>query len=203
VRPSPSAKATSRERGGDNHPIEPEPTGEPSSAPASRLTRLLSRVGDWLLPRENPSGAVYGLIVIGALLAAESGRHETWLDTFVSAVIAAALYWLAHGYAGLLGRRLSGEERLTADTLARSLAHDWALVRGASIPLLALLVAALLGASQETAVTTAVWISAGGLVAFELIAGLRSKAGRGELALELTVGVTMGVAILALKIVLH
>ena len=44
------------------------------------------------------------------------------------------------------------------------------------------------------------------LIAFELLAGLRSAArsrSPGELALEGGVGITMGVAILALKVVLH
>jgi hypothetical protein len=155
------------------------------------------------VPAANPSGAVYGVIVIGALLAAESGRHESYLDTFASTVIAAALYWVAHSYAGVLGRRLSTGERLTAGALLDALAHDWALIRGASIPLLALAIAALTGATQETAVTAAVWSSIVSLATFELIAGLRSGASRGELALEVGVGVAMGLAILALKIVLH
>jgi VIT1/CCC1 family predicted Fe2+/Mn2+ transporter len=155
------------------------------------------------VPAANPSGAVYGVIVIGALLAAESGRHESYLDTFASAAIAAALYWVAHSYAGVLGRRLSTGERLTAAALLDALAHDWALIRGASIPLLALAIAALTGAAQETAVTAAVWSSIVSLAVFELIAGLRSGASRGELALEVGVGVAMGLAILALKIVLH
>jgi hypothetical protein len=141
------------------------------------------------VPAANPSGAIYGVIVIGALLAAESGRHESYLDTILSAAIAAALYWVAHSYAGVLGRRLSTGERLTLGALLGALGHDWALVRGASIPLLALVIAAAMGAEQETAVTTAVWSSVASLVVFELIAGLRSGASRGELALEAGVGV--------------
>lgn len=155
------------------------------------------------MPAENPSGAVYGVIVIGALLAAESGRHESYLDTLLSAAIAAALYWVAHSYASVLGRRLSTKERLTLGALLAALSHDWALIRGASIPLLTLVVAALSGAAQETAVTAAVWSSVISLATFELIAGLRSGASRGELALEAGVGIAMGLAILALKIVLH
>jgi hypothetical protein len=155
------------------------------------------------VPAENPSGAVYGVIVIGALLAAESGRHESYLDTLLSAAIAAALYWVAHSYASVLGRRLSTKERLTLGALLAALSHDWALIRGASIPLLTLVVAALSGAAQETAVTAAVWSSVISLATFELIAGLRSGASRGELALEAGVGIAMGLAILALKIVLH
>ncbi|MBA3808944.1 MAG: hypothetical protein H0X28_11235 [Solirubrobacterales bacterium] len=143
------------------------------------------------------------MIVIGALLAAESGRHESYLDTLGSAALAAALYWLAHAYAGVLGRRLTYNERLNARALGRALAHDWSLIRGAAIPLVALALAWISGAEQETAVTAALWSAVASLVLFELIAGLRSRASAGELVLELAVGLTMGVAILALKIILH
>jgi hypothetical protein len=160
------------------------------------------RVADWIVPVENPSGAVYGVIVIGALLAAESGRHETYLDTESSAVIAACIYWLAHAYATVLGRRLGGRERLTPRAMARALGHDWTLVRGAAIPLLVLLVAWVTGASQSTGVTAALWSVVASLLAMELIAGIRARGTRGELALEIGVGAVLGVGILAMKILL-
>ncbi|HEY1833045.1 MAG TPA: hypothetical protein VGG08_01305 [Solirubrobacteraceae bacterium] len=143
------------------------------------------------------------MILVGALLAAESGIHETYLDTILSALLAAALIWLAHSYASVLGQRLANQEPLTAAALAHALADDWALIRGASVPLLALLLAWLVGASQEQAVVAALWTAIGSLVCFELLAGMRSHASVGELALETAVGATMGLAILALKVVLH
>jgi hypothetical protein len=167
------------------------------------MGRLAHRAVDWLVPEENASGVVYGVIVIGALLAAESGRHESYLDTVASTAIAAALYWLAHAYASVLGRRLTTHERLTGAALLRALAHDWALIRGASIPLLAILIAWAGGAAQQTAVTAALWSAIASLVVYELIAGIRSRAAPGELALEVCVGLAMGMGILVLKIVLH
>lgn len=155
------------------------------------------------MPAENPSGAIYGAIVIGALLAAESGRHESYLDTIVSALVASALYWLAHAYAGLLGRRLGAGERLTAKGLLGALGHDWSIVRGAALPLGALAVSWATGAGQETAVDWALWSVVASLVVFEAIAGLRSRAAPSELAVEVAVGATMGLAVLALKIILH
>jgi hypothetical protein len=143
------------------------------------------------------------VIVIGALLAGESGRHESYLDTLSSAAIATALYWLAHAYAGVLGQRLETGEQLTAGGLARALGHDWALIRGAAIPLLTLLLAAIAGASQQVAVTISIWSAVTSLLGLELIAGLRSKATPGELLIQSCVGMAMGLAILSLKIVLH
>jgi hypothetical protein len=146
---------------------------------------------------------VYGLLAIGALLAAESGRHESYLDTVLSALIAACLYWLLHSYATILGRRLTTGERLRPSVLLRGFVHDWALLRGASIPFAALLVAWVSGASQRTAVTVALWCSVLGLVGLEVLAGLRARARLPELALETAIGLTMGLAVLALRIVLH
>jgi len=155
------------------------------------------------VPVENPAGVVYGVIVVGALLAAESGRHENYLDTEGSAVIAAGLYWLAHAYATVLGRRLTLHERLTARTLWAGLVHDGTLVRGASIPLAVILLAGLAGAPVETAVSAALWSVVASLVLFEVLAGARSRLSVGEIAFEAAVGVTLGVGILALRIVLH
>jgi hypothetical protein len=160
-------------------------------------------VGDWLVPVDNPAGAAYGVIAIGALLAAESGHHEGYLDTIASAAVAAGLYWLAHAYTRLVGVRLTSDERLTATTLSRALVRDWAIVRGAAIPLLALLVAWAAGAALETGVTAALWCAVATVIAFELAAGIRSRSTPGELALELGVGITMGVAIILLKVLLH
>ncbi len=176
-------------------PPQPQPPSEPH--------RWLARAADWIAPGENPSGVVYGMIVIGALLAAESGRHDTYLDTLAATAIAAALYWLAHAYANVLGRRLTLHERLTAGALVRALGRDWAIMRGAALPLLALALAWAAGARLQTGVTAALWSTVASLIAFELIAGIRSRAAPGELALEVGVGAAMGLAILALKIVLH
>jgi hypothetical protein len=165
--------------------------------------RLAKRVGFVLLPDTNPAGAIYGVIVIGSLLAAESSLHETYFDTFVSMLLVTCIYWLAHSYAEVLGRRLRLGERLAAGALARALIHEWSLIRGALIPLGALVVCWIAGFPQTTAVNVALWCSAASLALFELVAGLRSGADRGQLALDVAVGVAMGVAILALKVILH
>lgn len=156
-----------------------------------------------LVPAGNAAGVVYGVITVGALMAAESGRHESYLDMFASALVATLLYWLAHAYADLLGRRLATGEALTARALGRALVHDWAIVRGAAIPLLALVIAWAVGASQEAGVTAALRTAVVTVVVLELIAGIRAKSTPGELLLKAGVGVAMGIAILAVKGILR
>ena len=146
---------------------------------------------------------IYGVVVIGALLAAESGSHETYADTIISGLLAAAIYWLAHAYANALGWRVTTRQRLTAGVLSRELIRDWAIVRGAAIPLLVLVLAGAAGASLETAVNAALGGAVATLIAFELIAGIGSQATGRELMLDVTVGAAMGVAIVTLKVLLH
>ena len=165
--------------------------------------RALERLAGWIVPRRNPAGAVYGLITIGALLAAESGLRDTYPETVGSAAIAVVLYWFAHSYADVLGLRISEQRRLSSSELWHTFVQDWSIARGSSMPLLALLVAWAAGASQPTAVTAAVWTAVASLIAFELAAGIRSRSEPAELVLEVLVGATMGVAILALRALLH
>lgn len=155
------------------------------------------------MPEINPGGAVYGIITIGALLAAESGARETYAETVGSAVIAMLLYWIAHSYADVLGLRLLEQEPFGWRTLGQTFARDWTIVKGASVPLLALLVAWATGAEQATALAVGVWAAVASLIAFEFAAGIRSQAKPAELALEVLVGATMGLAILALRALLH
>jgi signal transduction histidine kinase len=198
--------------------MPPAQSHEPTSAPHQPGTtppparkssqprlpyRLLYRLAAWVVPERNPAGAVYGLITIGALLAAESGLRETYPETVGSAAIAVTLYWFAHSYADVLGLRLSEQRRLSWRELWETFVQDWSIARGASAPLLALLVAWAAGASQTTAVTAGVWTVVGSLIAFEVAAGVRSRAKPVELALEIIVGTTMGLAILALRALLH
>jgi hypothetical protein len=81
--------------------------------------------------------------------------------------------------------------------------HDWAIVRGAAVPLLALVIAWLVGASREAGVTAALRTAVVTIVVFELLAGVRAKSTFGELLLKATVGVTMGLVILAVKGILR
>jgi hypothetical protein len=173
-------------------PAKPDKPDKPRREPAR-----------WLAPERNPAEAVYGLITVGALLAAESGLRETYPETVGSISIAVVLYWFAHAYADVLGLRLSERRRLTWAELWHTFVQDWAIVRGAGAPLVALLAAWAVGAEQSVAVTAATWTAVAGLIAFELAAGLRSQAKPAELTLQVTVGATMGVAILALRALLH
>lgn len=156
-----------------------------------------------MLPGRNPAELVYGTVTAGALLAAESGMRETYPETVGSLIIAVVLYWLVHAYSDLLGLRLSERGQLGWSELWHTFTQDWAIVRGAATPVLAVLIAWMLGAGQSVGVTAGVWTAVASLLVFEIAAGVRSKAKAPEMALQIAVGATMGLGVLALRAVLH
>jgi hypothetical protein len=157
----------------------------------------------WILPAEGVERVVYGVILVGALLAAEDGIRETYGDTVLSLLITAAIYWLAHSYSQALGLRLTRERRLTLGVLGRSLLREAALLFGAAIPVLVLVVGWATDSSQKSAVNAAMWSAVASLIALELVAAQRAPATLRERVLELCVGLTIGLGILVLKTVLH
>lgn len=159
----------------------------------------LARAAAWVVPRASPADAVYGVITVGALLAAEGALHETYEETIGSVAIAMSLYGFAHAYAELLGLRLAARERPTRRAYASAFARGISVLEGASLPLVALLVAWAVDAPLGSAVTAAIWTAIASLVALELAAGVRAQAGLGELAVDAAVGVAIGLGILALK----
>ncbi|HEV3318916.1 MAG TPA: hypothetical protein VG053_04160 [Solirubrobacteraceae bacterium] len=193
--------AESRHPARDNPRIASSSTPQGSHSAGSH--RWARRVAGWIVRERNPAGVVYGTILIGALIAAESGVHDGYPDLIGSTALTLGIYWLAHSYSTALGGRLSHEEHLTVGALARALGHDWSIVRGASIPLLTLLIAWAVGASETTGINAAVWAAVASLIVFELLAGLRAGSRPREFALEGGVGVVMGLAIFALKSLAH
>lgn len=170
---------------------------------SSRWRHLAARTLDWIEPDQNPAGVVYGTLLVGAVLASESVRRETFPGTLEATALALLLYWLAHAYAETLGRRLEDQIPLSAASFLRSLVRDRAILRGASTPILALLIAWAAGGSLATAVLVAIWTSVASIVAFELVAGIRAQMRRTELVVQICAGAVMGLSVIALRALLH
>jgi hypothetical protein len=152
---------------------------------------------------DNPAGIVYGALIIGALLDAESARSATYGDTVGGVVISLILLWLAHAYAASTAWRLKRRERLEATAVGEALVHEVSILVGGAPSLLAVLIAWAVGAALSSAVTAAVWTSAGVIVVVEVAAGISAQLPRRAFAVQLTFGVLLGIGLIALKSVLH
>lgn len=153
--------------------------------------------------RASPAAFIYGMIMIGTLLAAESVRQETYARTVGAIAIATLLYWLVHGYAEFTARRLRESTPLELSELVRAMAEQFALVLGAVPPLLALAVSWIAGASLGTAVSAAVWADVGMILIIEVLAGVRAEQRGRDLVVQTVLGAILGMLIVVLRLVLH
>jgi hypothetical protein len=155
-------------------------------------------------PEDNPTGVIYGTITGGALLVAESTRRETNLEVAAATAVTLSLYWLVHAYSAALGERLEGPgRRWTPRRLGTVAVHELAMLKGAALPLVVLIIAELGGAGPANADTAAVAAAAALLVVLEAIAAVRSGLGTVALVLQIVVSALVGMAVLALKVLIH
>ena len=151
----------------------------------------------------NLSGAIYGTITVGALLAAESAQRETYAETIGAVALALILYWVAHAYASSAAKRLEDEQHLTPKGFVDALAHEVAILAGAALPLLMLIAFGVAGAKLSTAVTAAIWTAAAVIAGIEITAAVRAGARNRELAARATIGIGIGLLVIAISAVLH
>jgi len=181
-----------------NRPID-TPSTPQSPPPASRLDRLI----ELFFPLEGTNDMVYGLLLIGAILAAEGGRHETYEMTLTATVVAALLAWLAHAYSTLFGRRIEEAEHMTLDSLLAAMRRDAVLLRGGAVPIVVLFICWALGVEQETGVTIAASAVIAAIILLEVVAALLAQLKLREFLVEVCVGAVYGTSIFLLKLLAH
>jgi hypothetical protein len=156
-----------------------------------------------LIPADNPARHVDGIILTGALLAIESTRHETLAQAAGAVAIVIVLLWLSHSYAEALAERLEQGHPLSARQIYQTAGHELALLRGAFLPLVVLLLANALGLATGSCVNAALLSAVALLFIIELVAALRSHLSPVELAFQVALGVLLGVGVLVLHLVNH
>jgi hypothetical protein len=110
------------------------------------------RLGPPKTSERHYAGAVYGTILVMALLAIEPETESAWE---VAAALAATMFafWLAHVYAHSVAARLHEAERLSWSHVRAQMAIEWPMVES-SLPALAALLLAAAGAFEtDTAIT--------------------------------------------------
>jgi hypothetical protein len=151
----------------------------------------------------NPGGLVYGVIVVAALLTAETARQETYAKSVGAVAITLLLYWLARSYAEFTGERLKQSEPFSFAGLAHSLARELAVLIGAAIPLGVLLIWWAAGGRLPAAVTAAIWTSASMILIIEVSSALRARLTGRDLVAQIAVGAVLGVLVMLLRVLLH
>ena len=117
------------------------------------------------------AAGIYGAIITAAILDTAGGRLPT--DVLVVGVVASlVVYWLAEQYAEVLGGQVAGGAVPTWDYIREQLAATWPMVSASFLPLLALVLARVAGASALAAANV------GLVVVVVLLTGYAWAAGR-------------------------
>ncbi len=153
--------------------------------------------------RERIAGAVYGTIVVLAVLAAGASAYADDLWNLGALVTVSVLVlWGAHVYAHALGESLRIGRRLTRAELGAVLWRELAIPLAAALPLAAV-VAGALGVVEDSA---AIWLAFGLGVAMLALQGARfarmERLGTLGAIAAVSVNLALGLALVAMKVII-
>jgi hypothetical protein len=148
---------------------------------------------------ERLAGAIYGTIVVAGVLAA-SGYDDVpdALETGAYALATVVVFWLAHAWAQMMGRRIVGVGP-SGRALRHSLARDWPLVQSALPPLAAMALSKLFGASDATAINIAFWVCVASLGVWGAVVARREGASSAGTVMSTAGCALLGLTLVALK----
>ena len=166
------------------------------------------------MPAEEPNGesggarlagAIYGTILVMSVVAGVSAATESRAATaLVAAVVTSLVFWVAHVYADALATHVTLREGTLSRAKVREIAsEDWPLVQAVLPPGVCLMLGVLGIVSDDAAVLLAL---GAGVVALAVWGAATARRGGAPLSgaiIAATVNVTLGLVIVALKLLVH
>jgi hypothetical protein len=147
------------------------------------------------------ASAIYGIIVSSAVMA--SAHEQSVLAVAVAVLVTLLIYWAAERFAHVLGQRIVHTPELTASQLRRHLGTGWELVSASFLPLGVMLGSSLLGATVDGAVVAALVCATALLFAAGWRVGREAALSPSARLLSALCSGAFGVAMIALKALLH
>jgi hypothetical protein len=153
--------------------------------------------------REGISSAIYGSILVTALIAALNAEDASLRVTFLTVVATMAVFWLAHVWSEVVGERIATRKDVgwaRARVLAK---REWPLFEAAGLPSIALVLAWIGLYSDEAGVDVALALAIIQLVGWGAVGARRMRA---DWHVSLLVGLldgALGLGIVLLEVALH
>jgi hypothetical protein len=144
------------------------------------------------------AAGIYGTIITASILAA-AGDHLPAQPLSVCILVTLVVYWLAEEYAGILGEQLAGGRLPTWPDIRSALAGTWPMVSSSCLPLLALVVARLAGASPSGAASIGLVVAVVLLTVYAWFAGRAADLHGRQLLVITSVGAALGLLMIILK----
>jgi hypothetical protein len=157
--------------------------------------------------RPNYTGAVYGSLLAGSVVVgagAGAGGNYYLSPLRLAAVLVATglVFWLAHGYARLVGEQVH-HAALSWREIRWVARHEWPLFQTMLPPVAAALLFGLLGASDAAAAWAALTAAIIEQVGWATFITLRTGASKPLVLVSVLVYLVLGLLIVALKAALH
>jgi hypothetical protein len=154
--------------------------------------------------RANVAGAVYGQVVVTSFVAALS--EEESIDAgeiFVGLLVTVLVFWLAHVYGDAVAQRLTHEAPLAWREVWTIAKYEWPMMQ-AAVPALFVLGLGWAGAvPPRTAVGLAIGLGVMALLVWGFVIARASKLSALATLGSVALNGAIGLAIVALKILVH
>jgi hypothetical protein len=161
--------------------------------------------GDQIQPRpaagnrgRRRAAGIYGAIITAAILDTAGGKLPT-AALVLSVVVTLLVYWLAEEYAEVLGDQAAGGRLPGWAYIRGALAATWPMVSASYLPLLALLIARLAGASALAAANVGLAVAIVLLTIHGWLAGRSARLRSWQLLGATSVAAALGVVMILLK----
>ena len=149
------------------------------------------------LGRRRAAG-IYGAIITAAILDT-AGGHLPTAALVVSVVVTLLVYWLAEEYAELVGEQVQGGRLPGREHILGALAATWPMVSASFLPLLALVLARLAGASALAAANVGLAAAVVLLTIHGWLAGRAAQLRSWQLFFATSVAAGLGLVMILLK----
>ena len=149
------------------------------------------------LGRRRASG-IYGAIITAAILDTVGGRASTTV-LVISVVGTLVVYWIAEQYAEILGEHTTGGQLPSWAYIRGTLAATWPMVSASFAPLLAVVLAALAGASALTAANVGLVVAMVVLTIHGWLAGRAAQFQGWKLLVATSIAAGLGLMMILLK----
>jgi hypothetical protein len=153
--------------------------------------------------KRDVAGAIYGLILATSVIAVSRQYTQNAGVTAVTVLVTAAVFWLAHVYAGGLAIGLEARRRPTWAEVRQVVDEEWPLVQAGVLPTVILLLGPLGVLADGRAQDAALVACLAELAATGLMAARATGASGVVAAVSGLVALSFGVVLVLLKVVVH
>jgi hypothetical protein len=144
------------------------------------------------------AAGIYGAIITAAILDVAGGRASTTV-LVISVVVTLLVYWIAEEYAEILGEQAAAGQLPSWTSIKHALGSTWPMVTASYLPLLAVVVATVAGASALTAANVGLVIAIVQLTIHGWLAGRAAQLQGRKLLWATSVAAGLGVVMILLK----